>query len=398
MVEKETFTIGKLLRSILSIAVLGFGGGAAVIPLYHKEFVEKYRWFSDDDFQDILSVANALPGPIQTKIAGYVGYKLKGLVGMIISLLGIILPSLIAMLVFYNTINYFKDKVWVSSAISSVFPVVTVLMFLLTVSFFNKSRKKLTDVSLIVITVLSIIMLVLLDINPAVLIVIILVAVFVPLKNDNYRYVLMYALGLLAYVVSYFASGNSNYTLGLDLSNMSNLFKVCYAFFIPGILGYGGGPGSLSLISYEIVEHVHLLTSDQFALIVGIQASLPGVTATKLAGTIGYQVAGIIGALLSILVYVTPSMILMITLLNLLNKYKSSPVVIRLTSYVGPVIVVLLGQLTFNFFKNSISAWGWIITIVFIGINALLLQKYKIHPFFAILISMILGILYTIIL
>ena len=132
MVEKETFSLSKLLRSILSIAVLGFGGGAAVIPLYHKEFVEKYGWFSDDDFQDILSVANALPGPIQTKIAGYIGYKLKGFLGLIISLLGIILPSLIVMLIFYNAINYYKDKIWVSAAISSVFPVVTVLMFLLT--------------------------------------------------------------------------------------------------------------------------------------------------------------------------------------------------------------------------------------------------------------------------
>lgn len=398
MVEKETFSLSKLLRSILSIAVLGFGGGAAVIPLYHKEFVEKYGWFSDDDFQDILSVANALPGPIQTKIAGYIGYKLKGFLGLIISLLGIILPSLIVMLIFYNAINYYKDKIWVSAAISSVFPVVTVLMFLLTISFFNKSRKKLTDVSLIVITVLSIIMLVIFDINPAVLIIIILVAVFVPLKKDNYRYLLMYTLGLAAFLFGFLTKGGSNGGLGLDLSDMSQLFKVCYAFFVPGILGYGGGPGSLSLISYEIVDHVQLLTSDQFALIVGIQASLPGVTATKLAGTIGYQIAGFMGSLLSILVYVTPSMILMITLLNLLNKYKSSPLVIRLTSYVGPVIVVLLGQLTYNFLRNSINAWGWVVAVLFIGLNTLLLKKFKIHPFFAILISMILGILYTIIL
>lgn len=397
MVDKNTFTLGRLLRSILTISVLGFGGGAAVIPLFHKQFVDKYKWLSDDEFNNILSVANALPGPIQTKIAGYIGYRLKGVLGMIASLLCIILPSLIAMLFFFNTINYYKDEVWVSAAISSVFPVVTVLMLLLTISFFRKSSKKLDILSNISLLVLSAVALVLLEINPAILIIIVLIAVFVPFKNDKFRFLLIFILIGLVYLGGYLITTSVAVESGLDISNLSDLGKVGYAFFVPGILGYGGGPGSLSLISYEVVEHVKLLTSDQFALVVAIQSSLPGVTATKLAGTIGYQSAGFFGLILGVFVYVTPSMVLMVTLLNLLNKYKESPVVKRLTSYVGPVIVVLLGQLTVNFFINSVSAIDWLYTIVFIAVNLFLLAKLKIHPFFAIIISMLAGVILVLI-
>ncbi len=397
MVDHIKFSLGKLLKSILTISVLGFGGGAAVIPLFHKEFIEKYKWLTEDEFQDILSVANALPGPIQTKIAGYIGYRLKGILGMILSLLCIILPSLLAMLLFYNTINYYKDEVWVSATISSVLPVVTVLMLLLSISFFKKTSKKLDLSHNIVLILLSGIALVLLDMNPAIIILVILLAVFLPFKKDIFRFVFIGVLILSIYLFNYFLLDYLSFTSTLDISNASNLLKVVYAFFVPGVLGYGGGPGSLSLISYEVVEHVNLLTSNQFGLIVAIQASLPGVTATKIAGTIGFQAAGVIGSILGVLVYVTPSMILMVTLLNLLNKYKESPVVKRLTSYVGPVIFVLLAELTYSFFTSSLGALGWIQTLIFIVCAIFLLARLEIHPFFVILIAMISGALIAII-
>ncbi len=396
MVDQTSFSIKRLIKSILSIAVLGFGGGAAVLPLFHKQFVERYGWLTDDEFQDMLSVSNALPGPIQTKVAGYIGYKLKGFYGMFISLICIILPSLVAMLLFYNTINYYKGEPWVAAAISSVFPVVTVLMLLLTMSYFNKSSKKLKKLTNIVLILLSIITLVILQVNPAVLIIIILISVFLPFRHEYHRFLFMYFFVAIYFLLHYNFFGRIEYNLGVDINDASDLFKVVYAFFIPGILGYGGGPGSLSLISYEIVEHVKLLTSDQFALIVGIQATLPGVTATKLAGAIGYQIAGILGLVLSILIYVTPSIILMIALLNLLNKYKKSPIVIRLTSYVGPVVFVLLGQLTLKFFLSSLDALGWIYAMIFIIVNMIIILKYKLHPFFAIILSMFAGIILSI--
>ncbi len=392
--EHKDITYFKLLKTIVTIGIFGFGGGAAVIPLFHREIIEKYHWLDDDEFQDILSVSNALPGPIQTKLAGYIGYRLKGIFGMIMSLLAIILPSLLVMLLFYNTINQYRDLDWINGAISGVFPVVSTMMLMLTINFFNKSNKSLKLAKNIILILLSILSIIIYGLNPAILIIIILIAVFIPKIKDLYRFILIFGLTSLIFIMNYFELFHlifSDQIQTQDLSNLPQLLKLTIAFFIPGIIGYGGGPGSLSLISYEVVNHFNLLSSTDFGLLVALQSALPGVTATKLAGTIGFQTAGLLGSVVSILAYVIPSMILIISLLNLLNKYKHTPVVQRLTSFVGPVVIVLLGKLTFDFFKHGINQLGWVITILFIIISFYLLKYKKTHPFILIIISMIFG-------
>lgn len=57
--------------------MLGYGGGPGSIPLIHKEVVDKYEWMSDEDFGDLLALANTLPGPIATKLAGYIGHRVS---------------------------------------------------------------------------------------------------------------------------------------------------------------------------------------------------------------------------------------------------------------------------------------------------------------------------------
>ncbi len=58
--------------------ILGYGGGPSVIPLIRHDAVTRYGWLTDDEFGETLAIANALPGPIATKMAAYLGYKLKG--------------------------------------------------------------------------------------------------------------------------------------------------------------------------------------------------------------------------------------------------------------------------------------------------------------------------------
>lgn len=399
MVDKKEIKLHKLLASILSISVLGFGGGAAVIPLFHKEIIEKYHYLDDDEFQDILSVANALPGPIQTKLAGYIGYRLKGFWGLFLSLLCIILPSLLLMLFFYNTINYFKDQLWLNQAISSVFPVVTSMMLMLTINFMSKSFKQLKIKNSVILLTIDFLFMIVLQMNPALIILITLGMVFVPKINEIKRFVYTFIALTIVYLLGYFnVIGiilSQNLDLSSSLNDIPNLLKLSIAFFIPGMIGYGGGPGSLSLISFEIVDQFHLLSSDQFALAVAIQGALPGVTATKLAGTIGYQISGILGSIISILVYVIPSMILMVSLLNILNKYKQTAVVKRLTSYLGPIVIILLANLSYSFFDQSLISLGLLQTLIFIVISLVLLVKFKLHPFFMIILAMSIGALLT---
>ncbi|WP_243299754.1 chromate transporter [Bacillus litorisediminis] len=168
-------------------------------------------------------------------------------------------------------------------------------------------------------------------------------------------------------------------------------WELFLAFFIPGILGYGGGPASIPLVENEVVDRYGWYTVQQFSEIVALGNSLPGPIATKMAGYIGYDIGGILGAIVALFASVAPSLILMIGLLAILLKYKDSPKVKRLSTYVRPVIAVLLGVMTIDFFltsENDLGIWQ----TIGIGVAAyLLMERFKVHPAFVIALALVYG-------
>jgi chromate transporter len=168
-------------------------------------------------------------------------------------------------------------------------------------------------------------------------------------------------------------------------------FQIFLAFFIPGILGYGGGPASIPLIENEVVDRYGWLTVNEFSEVLALGNALPGPIATKMAGYIGYEVGGIAGAATGVFATIAPSLVLMIGLLGLLMKYKESPRVKRLTVVVRPIIAVLLGIMTYDFFFSSYESVGTIQTLFIGGISFILMEKVKIHPAYVIAGALIYG-------
>lgn len=161
-------------------------------------------------------------------------------------------------------------------------------------------------------------------------------------------------------------------------------WQIFLAFFISGILGYGGGPASIPLIENEVVDHYQWLTVKEFSEVLALGNALPGPIATKLAGYIGYMQGGVLGSIIGIFAVVAPSLFLMIVFLGILLKHKESPKVKRLTVYIRPIIVILLGIMTYDFFATSYENLGMIQTI-FIGIlSYLLMGKWHVHPAYVI--------------
>ena len=87
-----------LFYAFIKVGILGYGGGHSIIPFIQVEAVENYKWISMEEFTDTLAMANTLPGPIAVKMSFMVGYKTAGLNGAMVSLLGLLLPSLLMML------------------------------------------------------------------------------------------------------------------------------------------------------------------------------------------------------------------------------------------------------------------------------------------------------------
>ncbi|QFT90907.1 putative chromate transport protein [Bacillus sp. THAF10] len=161
-------------------------------------------------------------------------------------------------------------------------------------------------------------------------------------------------------------------------------WEIFLAFFIPGILGYGGGPASIPLVEEEVVHNYGWLTVSEFSEVLALGNALPGPIATKMAGYIGYEQAGIPGAAVGVFATVAPSLILMIALMSVLYKFRDSPKVKRMSNYVRPTIALLLGVMAYRFFAESYQASGTIQTVILIVASYLLLEKWKVHPAYVI--------------
>ncbi|MGI6049117.1 MAG: chromate transporter, partial [Petrimonas sp.] len=82
----------ELFLVFFKIGAFTFGGGYAMIPLIRNEVVRKRTWLNDDEFMDMLAIAQSMPGPIALNTALFVGNKRRGFKGSLFSGLGIILP------------------------------------------------------------------------------------------------------------------------------------------------------------------------------------------------------------------------------------------------------------------------------------------------------------------
>ncbi len=166
---------------------------------------------------------------------------------------------------------------------------------------------------------------------------------------------------------------------------MMTYWQIFIAFFIPGIVGYGGGPASIPLVENEVVDRFGWMSVTEFSEMLAMSNALPGPIATKMAGFIGYQEGGVLGAVVGVFATVAPSLILMIALLSLLMKYKDSPRVKRMTTFIRPTIAVLLGVMAFNFFYSSYDESGIWQMLFLVVASFVLMEKLKVHPAFVIL-------------
>jgi chromate transporter len=116
------------------IGLLGFGGGPSFIPLVQRE-VEARGWLTREAFLDAFAFGNALPGPIATKLAGYVGYRIAGWGGALSALLGLTVPTIVAMIALAALYVRYADAPLLLSFLQGLRPVVIALLVMTVISF-----------------------------------------------------------------------------------------------------------------------------------------------------------------------------------------------------------------------------------------------------------------------
>ena len=83
----------KLFLVMFKIGLFTFGGGYAMISLLESELIAKRKWLENDEFINVVAIAESTPGPVAINAATYVGYKLAGVWGSLSATVAVALPS-----------------------------------------------------------------------------------------------------------------------------------------------------------------------------------------------------------------------------------------------------------------------------------------------------------------
>lgn len=169
----------QLFFAFFRVGIFGYGGGPSMVPLIHAECVKKNKWITSDEFSDYYAFANTLPGPIATKMAAYVGYKVKGWTGALVANVAVFLPIVLLMIGLLNVIGSFKDSSRLQGMVHAIQPVIGVMMLVLTWEFLAKGWKESRGkAGFVVLVLLATGVLVGLDLHPGILIVVLLAGAF----------------------------------------------------------------------------------------------------------------------------------------------------------------------------------------------------------------------------
>ncbi|MFL0452383.1 chromate transporter [Bacillus pumilus] len=164
----------ELIIAMVRTGILGFGGGPSVIPLIRHEAMVKYQWVNDDEFGETLAIANALPGPIATKMSAYLGYRLKGVSGAIVATAAHILPTCLAMVALVTLVSVLSSSQIIQNMIGAVTPVIAVLLGIMAYEFGQKTLKGFGMIFGIALFLLAFIGLQVLSIHPGIIVIIFL--------------------------------------------------------------------------------------------------------------------------------------------------------------------------------------------------------------------------------
>lgn len=100
----------KLFYSMVYLSSFTFGGGYVIVTLLQKKFVDEYHWIKQDEMLDLVAIAQSAPGATAVNGAIVVGYKIAGILGIIVSVLATILPPFIIISIVSVFYSIFKEN------------------------------------------------------------------------------------------------------------------------------------------------------------------------------------------------------------------------------------------------------------------------------------------------
>lgn len=118
----------EMFVSFFKIGAFTIGGGYAMLPLIQREVVNRKKWINEEDFLDMVVVAQSAPGPLAVNISVFTGYKMMGIPGIIFTVLGATLPSFVIIILVASVFIGIESNPIVERIFKGIRPAVVALI------------------------------------------------------------------------------------------------------------------------------------------------------------------------------------------------------------------------------------------------------------------------------
>ena len=119
----------KIFGCFFKIGLFTFGGGAAMIPFFRRELIEKGKYINEEELMNYYAIGQCTPGIIAVNVATFTGYKIKGVRGACLATFAIILPSLIVITILAGLLQMITGNQIISHVFAGIRIGVVALVF-----------------------------------------------------------------------------------------------------------------------------------------------------------------------------------------------------------------------------------------------------------------------------
>ena len=363
---------GELARIFLRLGATAFGGPLAHVGLMRGEFVDRRKWFTSEEFLDLFGAVNLLPGPSSTQLAMYIGYRRGGPLGLLAAGVAFIFPAFLLVLGLatlyarYGTVPASRALLW------GVAPVVVAVVAQALLGFAPKAlasrRAKLVAA-----------------------------AGLAAMAWGASPTAIILAAGLLglgaALAVGPRQVRRAASVLGLVPLSPSAL-KVFLVFLKIGCLVYGSGYVLLAYLRSDLVGGARWITDRQLLDSIAVGQVTPGPVFTT-ATFLGFQIAGLPGAILATLGIFGPSFLLVWGLAALFERWRNSPRLRGFLDVVNAASLALMAGVTWELASSAVWTHGHVdVLAAYLGLAAMVaLLRYKVNSAWLLGAGALLGLL-----
>ena len=131
----------ELAKTFLKIGILSFGGPYAHISLFEDELINNKKLITTQSFEKGIGLCQILPGPISTQLAIYIGLKINGYLGGLVSGISFIIPGFISVLVLSFFWQIYSGSKFLSDLIYFNPPIIAGIIFSFSLVLLKKRLK-----------------------------------------------------------------------------------------------------------------------------------------------------------------------------------------------------------------------------------------------------------------